>query len=182
MKYLNITIILFLCAISCNALSINLAAKQKYPFTLLTQDYGILNKHALAFYTQYLKPAPFLPKEDFGYIYWQCFSRENISITLEDNGYFAEEFGTKDTIGDLQITGMVKPGVFHEYSMRRAWPTGGFQQVFNHWRNLMKGEKYVCLAGNFVSRSQTTENGIKRDISGWIFERLKKIHHCLSRD
>lgn len=181
MKYLASIMIIFLCGISCNALSVTLAAKQKYPFPLLTKDYDILNEHDLALYSyiRNINPAPFTGKFS-GLNYWQCFPRENISITLEDNGYFAEEFGKKDTIGDLEIRAMIKPGVFHEYGMRRAWPTEDFQQVFNHWRKLMDKEKYVCLAGHFVNRSQTIENGVKRDIYGWIFDRLKTKKGCVA--
>src|SRR5471030_1725586 len=79
--------IIFLCAISCNALGVSLAAKQKYPFTLLTNDYGILNDHDLSFYLPDLYPAPSFPNKDsIYYIYCQCFPRENISVTLEDYG------------------------------------------------------------------------------------------------
>lgn len=173
--------IIFLCSISCNVLSIDMATKQKYPFTLLTKDYGILNKHDLDFYIKYINPAPSFPKEGcHGYIYWQCFPRENISITLEDNGYFAEEFGKEDTIGDIEIKGMIKPGVFHEYGMRRAWPVKDFQKEFTHWRNLMKGEKYVCIAGHFLDHSETIKNGAKRETYGWIFERLKTKKGCVA--
>lgn len=66
-------VIIFLCGISCNALGVSLAAKQKYPFTLLTDDYGILNEHDLSFYIPYLYPAPCFLKEGSSYIYWQCF-------------------------------------------------------------------------------------------------------------
>ena len=38
-----------------------MAAKQKYPFTLLTNDYGILNDHDLALYSyiRNINPAAF---------------------------------------------------------------------------------------------------------------------------
>jgi hypothetical protein len=175
-------LIIFLCVISCNTLGISLAAKQKYPFTLLTNDYGILNDHDLSFYLSYLHPAPFPPKKEAtGCIYWQCFPRENISITLEDYGYFENDFRKgKDTLGNIEISAMVKPGVFHNYLIERAWPVNEVHKGFNNWRKLMKGEKYVCLAGGFVSHSQPVENGIKRNIFSWSFERLKTKKGCVA--
>lgn len=171
--------IIFLCAISCNALGVSLAAKQKYPFTLLTDDYGILNDHDLSFYLSYIHPAPFFPKKEaMGYVYWQCFPRENISVTLEDYGEFVEEF-KKDTVGELNIEVMAKPGVFHHYCLRRAWPVNDLQKEFTRWHKLMNKEKYVCLAGDFVVRTQTIENGKKNDVSLWGFERLKTKKGCV---
>lgn len=170
--------IIFLCAISCNALGVSLAAKQKYPFTLLTNDYGILNDHDLSFYLSYMHPASHFPKRGSNCIYWQCFPRENISITLEDYGEFVEEF-KKDTVGELNIEVMAKPGVFHHYCLRRAWVVNDLQKEFIHWRKLMHKEKYVCLAGEFVDRTQTIENGTKNDVSLWGFEQLKTKKGCV---
>jgi hypothetical protein len=181
MKYLSSIMIIILCGISCNALSISLAAKQKYPFPLLTEDYGILNEHDLALYSYIynVNPRPFTGKPS-GLNYWQCFPRENISITLEDMGYSSEDFSWKDTASDLEISGMVRPGVFHEYGMRRAWPVRDFQKQFNSWRRLMKGEKYVCLAGHFVNYSEPSDYGVKRKVYGWIFDRLKTKKGCVA--
>jgi hypothetical protein len=180
-KYWTSWLIILFFSISCNAAGISLAAKQKYPFTLLTKDYGILNDHDLSFYLPYLYPAPFPPRKGTDYIYWQCFPRENISITLEDYGYFEDDFRKgEDTVGNIEISAMVKPGVFHHYLIERAWPVKEVQQGFNNWRRLMKGEQYVCLAGIFISHSQPVENGIKRDVSSWAFQRLKTKKGCVA--
>jgi hypothetical protein len=174
-------LIIFLCAISCNALGVSLVAKQKYPFTLLTEDYGILNDHDLFFYLSYLRPASHFPRSGSGCIYWQCFPRENISITLEDYGYFENDSRKEDdTVGNIAISAMVKPGIFHHYLIERAWPVKEVKKGFNNWRRIMKREKYVCLAGSFISHSQPVENGIKRDISSWTFDRLKTKKGCVA--
>lgn len=171
-------LIIFLCIISCSAFGLSLAAKQQYPFTLLTNDYGILDDHDLSFYLSYRYPASHFPKRGSSCIYWQCFPRENISVTLEDYGYFVEEF-KKDTVGELKIEVMVKPGVFHHYCLRRAWAVNDLQKEFAHWHKLMNKERYVCLAGDFVVRTQTVENGTKSDVSLWGFERLKTKKGCV---
>lgn len=181
MNHLSGIMIIALYAISCNAFGVSLEAKQKYPFPLLTEDYGILNEHDLALYSyiRNINPEPFTGKHS-GLNYWQCFPRENISITLEDMGYSSEDFDWKDTVADLEIRGMVKPGVFHEYGMRRAWPVEDFQKQFNSWRRLMKGEKYVCLAGHFVDYSEPSDYGVKRKVYGWILDRLKTKKGCVA--
>lgn len=174
-------LIIFLCTVSCNALAVSLAVKQKYPFTLLTKDYDILNERDLSFYLPYLHPASHFPKTGSGCIYWQCFPRENISITLEDYGYFENDFRKgEDTLGNIEIRAMVKPGVFHDYLVERAWPVKEVQRGFNNWRRLMKGEKYVCLAGSYISHSQPVENGMKKEVASWTFERLKTKKGCVA--
>jgi hypothetical protein len=129
-------------------------------------------------YLSYMHPASHFPKRGSSYIYWQCFPRKNISVTLEDYGEFVEEF-KKDTVGELNIEVMAKPGVFHHYCLRRAWPIKDLQKEFTHWHKLMNKERYVCLAGEFVVRTQTIENGTKNDVSLWGFERLKTKKGCV---
>lgn len=37
----------------------------------------------------------------------------------------------------------------------------------------MKGEEYVCIAGNFVSYEENIKNGIKIEVNSWIYDKLK---------
>jgi len=170
------SLIFFLC-ISYSAWGIDLAVKKKYPYQLLTEDYFILNENDLAGYTFGMNPAPFNGKPS-GLNYWQCFSCEHISITLEDTGSSTEDFGWKDNIGDIQIRVWIKKGVFHEYAMRREWSVGEFQHDFNRWRQLMKGEKHVCLGGHFVSHEKMFDHGIPIEVYGWIFDKIKTKKGC----
>lgn len=179
MKYCNYALIALLWGISLNAWSVDTLTKQKY-HSLLTEDYNILNKKDLIYAFKGMPPRPFSLENSGAYQYWRCFPRENISITLEDMGYSSEDFGWKDTLADLEISGMVKPGVFHEYGMRSVWPVKDLQKLFNSWRRLMKGEKYVCLAGHFVNYSEPSDYGIKRKVYGWIFDRLKTKKGCVA--
>jgi hypothetical protein len=76
-------ILCFGIVLEVNAVSIEI--KQKYPYPLLTEDYGLLNENDLAAYTWGLKPRPFTKQESSGaYTYWQCFPRESIEVTLTD--------------------------------------------------------------------------------------------------
>ena len=169
-----ILMLLFVLSYKANAININI--KQKYPYSVLTEDYGILNEADLD--TDGIKPPSFLPKEGFGYVYWQCFSRDGILIDLKDMGYSSEDIGQKENYSDLKITVSNKPGVYHEYTMRRVLPTTAYEARFKSWIKLMKGEKYVCLAGNFVNRADRIQNGKKQQIYSWIFEKMKTTTGC----
>jgi hypothetical protein len=49
-----------------------------------------------------------------------------------------------------------------------------FHAVFNLFERLMKKEKYVCLAGDFISvEEESTELGKKIKTYWWIFKNLK---------
>ncbi len=170
----------FLCLLTCikaNAVSIE---QNKYPYVLLSNDYNILSENDLGDFSWGFpqnKGYPFNPKETGGN-YWQCFPRESIEITLKDTGSSADEIGGKDNIADLEIKVWVNPNLVHEYGMRARWSVADFEKRFNKWRKIMKGEKYVCLAGDFVNFEHKKENGIERDVYNWIFEKIKTKKGC----
>lgn len=172
---------LLLLGFSVNALSVSSIAKEKYRYTLITDDYGILNQNDLSTYTgRITKVAPFSGSErEFSLSYWQCFPRDHISITLEDMGYSTEDFGWNDSLANLKITAMAKPGIFHEYTMRAVIPTYLYEKKFHLWRNLMKKENYVCLGGEFGDRkNKTREDGMKQEIYSWTFDKIKTKKGC----
>lgn len=171
--------ILALWLIFSQAEAVTVAAKNKYPYPLLTKDYNILSENDLAAYTWGMKQRPFTEKEDSGgYNYWQCFPREMISINLEDMGYSSENFGWKDTLADLKIEVWIKPGVVHRYFMRAVRLVNDYENRFHKWHKLMKGEKYVCLAGSFGRREQKTENGKELSVYSWTFDKIKTNKGC----
>jgi hypothetical protein len=154
-------------------------AKKKYPYPLLTDDYSILTGNDLAAYTWGMKPRPFTEKEDSGgYNYWQCFPRDAVSITLKDKGYSTEDIGWKDTLSDLKIEVWTESGVVHHYEMRAPRPFRTYDKEFHTWHKLMKGEKYVCLAGSFVEVTPKTVNGKTIKVYGWIYDKIKTKKGC----
>lgn len=167
-------LILFLaCFLSYKTDAINHTCKQKYPYTVLTNDYGILKEEDLNSLRDGVRPPPFLPKKGYGYIYWQCFPRDNISIDLKDMGYSSKDIGGDENYSNLKITVSNGSGTYHEYTMRRVWPTSTYEKSFNLWIKLMKGEKYVCLAGNFIDSEDRTLHGQKQKIYSWVFDKVK---------
>lgn len=167
-------ILLFLLCfiLSSNVLSVTLVAKKKFPFSLITDDYGILNEEDLGHYTKIFIPKPFTEKDTGGF-YWQCFPRELIEMTLEDMGYSSEDWGWSDTASDIKISVYVKPTVIHEYFMRRAYPLFTNQKKFIRWHKLMDKQKFVCLAGEFGRKSFEVREGVPREVYDWTFEKIK---------
>ncbi len=178
MKFVTL-IAIFLSLLGCikaNATSIN--AKNKYPYVLLgNTDYGILNEDDLGAFSWGRERRPFNPKSSMGY-YWQCFPREVIKIILKDIGTSSAEVGGKENIADLNIEVWINPNLIYEYEMRARWPVADFEKRFNKWRNIMKQEKYVCLAGEYVNYEHKTSNGMETDVYGWIFEKIKTKKGC----
>jgi hypothetical protein len=168
--YLLVLLIIF----PSNSAAISPATLKKYPYSILTNDYGMLDEKDLDTYTLGVKPPPYLPKEGHGYIYWQCFPRDNISISLTDTGYSSEDIGGDENFSDLRIMVSDKSSGFHEYSMRRVWPTSTYEERFTLWLKLMKNEKYVCLAGNFINREEKS----KGVMTSWVFEKIKTQKGC----
>ncbi len=159
--------------------AVSISAMKKYPYPLLTEDYGILTDTDLAAYTWGLKPRPFTPNEISGaYLYWQCFPREKISIALEDTGYSSEDIGWKDNYGELRIRVQINRNLAHLYFMRRNLAVKDFQKRFNLWRKIMKDQKYVCLAGEFSDRERKVENNTFNEIYSWTFEKIKTKKGC----
>ena len=166
--------------VSSGAFGIDISIKQKYPNVLLTDDYGILNKNDLASHTWGKKSLPFSVKDGRGGSYWQCFPRDHVSITLEDMGYSASEIGGNENYADLTITVWLDRGISHEYYMRRAWGIDGYQAGFNQWQELMKNEKYVCLAGIFDNQEEIVRGNKKWKKYSWTFEKIKTKKGCSS--
>ncbi len=162
-------------------------AKQKYPYSLLTDDYGILSENDLGEFAWGLKPKKFTSEEGTTgpYNYWQCFPRKHVMVTLSDTGHSSDELGWKKNVAYLQIDVLPDQDlkskedyIKHNYEMRANWTITGYQKRFNKWLKLMKDEKYVCLGGHFVDLEKKVLDGKTWITYGWIFEKLKTKKGC----
>lgn len=168
------------------AYAVSKIAKQKYPYSLLTDDYGILSENDLGEFAWGLKPKKFTTKEGTTgpYNYWQCFPREYVMVTLSDTGHSSDELGWKKNVAYLEIDVLTnkdirsKENIKHTYEMRANWTITDYQKRFNKWLKLMEGEKYVCLGGHFVDLEKEKRNGAIWITKGWIFEKLKTKKGC----
>lgn len=174
MKQKIIFILLLLLIFPYQAGAILPSVKQKYPYVLLTDDHGILNEKDLKFCGMDIKPRPFSPKDSLAHVYWQCFPREDVSMSLEDFGHPASGMNENENDGYVTITVFnIVDNVIHTYGMRRAFAVDGYEKRFHLWQKLMKKQKYVCLAGSFVDRDEKIVDGKKQYSYGWIFEKIK---------
>ena len=101
-----------------NTSAISHSLKQVYPNSILTDDYGILNEMDL----KDEKPAPFSMNKSAGGVYWQCFSRGQISVYLLDMGSTSDDIGGIENNSGLKITASDSSGISHEYVTRRRFP------------------------------------------------------------
>jgi hypothetical protein len=173
MKTKILLLLISLLILSSKTIAISLDSKKKYPYTLLTNDYGVLNEQDLARYTRTMPPRPFTLENSGAYNYWQCFPRDKISVSLEDMGYSTEDYGWSDTLAELKIRVYVTSRIIHEYQMRAVWPVVDYEERFKLWHKLMAGQKYVCFAGSFGSKKEKIEDDIPRVIYEWTFEKIK---------
>lgn len=68
--------IIFLLIIPTSLFAVTLGSLKKYPYQLLTNDYGILNEANLKRYTYEVNVEPFTKKFS-GLDYWQCYETKN---------------------------------------------------------------------------------------------------------
>jgi hypothetical protein len=154
--------------ISYKANALSIALQKKYPYSVLTDDYGILNQVDLNSVLDGVYPPTSFPKKGHGYIYWQCFPRQQVKISIEDTGYTSMNHDENDA--EITITAYSKGNTVHKYGMRRNWPVMGEEDRFNQYVKVMQAEKYVCIAGNFIETEGKTVY--------WIFEKVKTKKGC----
>src|SRR6185295_2319407 len=81
-KFMKKYFLIFWLVTPLKLLAINPETLKKYPYQLLTNDYGILNAANLKRYTKEINVEPFTGKFN-GLDYWQCFSTKNITVWYE---------------------------------------------------------------------------------------------------
>ncbi|MGZ3699041.1 MAG: hypothetical protein ACXWP5_13010 [Bdellovibrionota bacterium] len=91
------------------------SAKEKYPYGLIGDDFGLLTEEDLAVNTCDVFPEKFSP-ESTSFPYWQCFSTKRAFVECDDAGYDESE---KAPIAILVITTQ-KQHEKHESLSRRA--------------------------------------------------------------
>ena len=169
------TLALCLFPLIANALSVNL--KQKYPYTVLTDDYGILTKTDLNSLLDGVFPPTEFPSGKHLFLYWQCFPRNNIRISLSDIGYSSYNLDENDA--ELTIEASTASGT-HQYGQRRNSDVSSSVTVFNQYQKLVQGQKYVCLEGTYFFYKDKVIDGKKRRIYYWTFEKIKTKKGCAS--
>jgi len=166
--------LIFLLITPLKLLAINPEALKKYPYQLLTNDYGILNEANLKIYTKEVNVEPFTGKFN-GLDYWQCYPTKNLTVWYEKQNDDPYE---KRERGDAHITVSITPTIIHDYVPRRSFSSDYAKQKVSIWMHLIKNQLYACIGGVYVSTHKKMEDGKEITEHGWIFENLKTKKGC----
>jgi hypothetical protein len=178
MKQKMILMILGGCIFPLMVNAMDITLKQKYPNTILTDDYGILNEIDLDSHLDGVKHPPKFSKISKVFIYWQCFPRDSLRVTLQDLGSSLEDDDESDikyngeNEASLTISVFNKNHTVHKYVVWGRLPITLAESKFNQYLKLMQNEPYVCLAGSY------TEN--QSGINEWAFMKMKTHKGCIA--
>jgi len=172
-KYLFLAIIVALLA-PIQLFAIDQNRLKKYPYQLITTDYGILNEANLKRYIDGIIPEPF-NWEITGFDYWQCFPTKDVTVWYDKGAYDPYD---KVVRSDPHISIKTSSMTTHEYEPRRNFSIEYAKKKVVKWKKLMKDEKYVCIGGAFAGTHKKIKNGKNITTHGWIFENLKTKKGC----
>jgi hypothetical protein len=170
--------------------ALNAGLRQKYPYAVLTDDYEILNEIDLDSELDGVKHPPLFSTKTKGYIYWQCFPRDSVTVVLEDLGDSPEDDPESDVKyngennAKLTISALGKRGILHKYIMWSHFPVSLTENRFNAYINLMHGEKNICIAGSYLEKEARKIVGEietrRQQVYYWGFEKVKTTKGCES--
>lgn len=148
--------------------------QKKYPYGMLTNDYGILNERDLLADTEDAEPSPYRINEfQPAYRRWQCFPTKDVTFTYE-TWKDTDPMGSASVVVDLCFFSFEvknsKP--VHFYGGRRANRLAFCKGLEQSWNRLTKNAFYVCLNGHPGSY----DNGEKH----WTWEQFKTSKGCKS--
>lgn len=145
--------------------------KKKYPYGLLTNDFGILSESDLAINTCYGMVDP-VSSGNGAYPYWQCFETKNTKFECARGDYDNEE---KSMMTIMAI--VVEQGQHSdEYLSPRAIRMADCQYFKHEWMRTTKKETHVCISGQEMTYKKQTLKGTK---SFWIFDKFKTSKSCV---
>jgi hypothetical protein len=147
------------------------AAVRKYPFALLTNDFGILDDQDLALGSCIAEAAPF-SRRSGPYPYWQCFEVKNIRLICDPAGNVGETMQNA-TLLKFEIN---TPSEHHLYIPRRAMEMKNCEWFQSKWRHAVRNERFACLSGAFSD----LEDDKDQTTSVWVFDKFKTQNGCES--
>lgn len=144
---------------------------QRFPFGLLTDDYGVLDELDLKINTCIAEPTPFSKSNTISpYPYWQCFEVKRSKMDCERGKYDPHE---KALMSMLVVSGK-REGERHEFISRRPMPLSSCKLFQKDWQKFTWHEKYVCVSGS--DHSIEIQDG--KPVWIWIFGRYKTHKGC----
>lgn len=148
---------------------------QKYPYGLLTSDYRILNEDDLGVYAWWAKSTPFDDSSVSGYMYWQCYPISMVKLGCKKVG--SDDPGIQYADADIRIETETE---IHEYEFRKAVESAVCYEYLKHWKQLIKDQYAVCIAGYHGEAEKKIIRGKTKKIIGWVYDKLKTEKGCYS--
>lgn len=142
-----------------------------FPYALLTDDFGILNKDDLKINQCIAEPSLFSESNSTSYPYWQCFELKDVRMVCEGKKYSAQE-KSRMTMLVLSAT---KNDELNEFISRRPMKLKTCYLYLRDWVSFTKNEKHICISGDFTN-SEINKTGQKKRV--WIFDRYKTKRGC----
>jgi hypothetical protein len=150
-----------------------LTLKSKFPYGLLTDDYGILTVNDLAINACYFEPRPLSSDSFAAYEYWQCFDSKKLSVECVRGDVPDENEGVLGLVVVNTFLGPIK----HQYIERRLWPIRECRHFTKDLKELLKGTAHACISGSYIEKE---EKKGRKEIA-WLFERMKTVNGCEGR-
>jgi hypothetical protein len=144
--------------------------KKKFPYGLLTDDYGILTLNDLALNSCHSKPEPFVPGRLSPYEYWLCFESKNILAACEDQNFSNED----GYVGRLVVQAQDQQFKYR-FIESRPWPITDCGNFAKTLKKLVQGTSHACISASYMDEEKK-ELGKKERIG--IFNRLKSRKGC----
>jgi hypothetical protein len=149
-----------------------LQLNKEFPYALLTDDFGILNRDDLATNSCMGEPVPFA-KRNLAFPYWQCFEVQNIKLICEDMGPY-ENSKERSALMKFKIHSNEKTA---EYLNRRGIEMSECVSFRKTWQMKTQNQKYFCISGTFGFIDKTKE---KLETEIWTFLKYKTKKGCES--
>lgn len=140
--------------------------KSKYPYGLLSDDYGVLTVNDLALNACHIIPEPFTLDALNPYEYWLCFESQTVLAVCEDQNFSNE---------DGRVGRVVVEAKNHQIAYRfiesRPWPIQDCKSFVTRVKGLVHGVSHACISASYIRREKNNER------TG-IFHRLKTHLGC----
>ncbi len=147
------------------------AAKKKYPYSLIGDDFGILTEEDLAANTWEAKPEP-LRSEFHSNPFWQCFPVKNATLVCDEGEYDEDEKSVMAVLA-IEVEGKEEN---YSYISRRALHRSNCHYFQKKWKKITQGQRNACISGPWDSDEE--EGGKKT--SNWTFDKFKTKRGCYS--
>lgn len=147
-----------------------LSAKLKFPYSLIGDDFGILNEQDLAANTCTAIPEPFSLKS-IAFPYWQCYATKDVSFECDSGGIPDPHEGMQGLIV-IQVNSQNSG---NDYVARRPWDISSCKEFRKRFLLLTKSTSQICISGSFM---ETTSKGKDEQVTSWVFDKYKTTKGC----